>query len=297
MPNVVAERKPAAKREPLLMSTIQFLEERLTVASVMQVTQPALGMMRARDLLAKMDENGFDHAAVTDHNDVSRYVSRTDLQGAGNKSVLECSHIISAGNLVADSCPLADALPRIIQNEFLLVLAGKAIDHIVTVADLDRFPVAMYFLSVLHAFEESLTMRLYAFTDTEAQKLLEAWVTSIFSLDQRNNESSKLSGSLQSFERKKRSRQELRLVNCLHLLHKIQLLRQSRPDWWKLLGCKDADEASASLGSINTLRNSVAHGDAIATSTTGWKEALRTVQAAQRFAERLAGVSEARNQG
>src|SRR5664280_2413626 len=52
MPNVVAERKPAAKREPLLMSTIQFLEERLTVASVMQPTQPALGMMRARGQLS-----------------------------------------------------------------------------------------------------------------------------------------------------------------------------------------------------------------------------------------------------
>lgn len=295
MTTMTAQRRPPAKREPSLMTTIQFLEERLTVGSIMQPTQPALGMMKAKDLLALMDENSFDHAAVADHNDVSRYVSRTDLQVAGNKNVLECSHIISASNIVSDTCPLTDALPRIIQNEFLLVLRGKAIDHIVTAADLDRFPVAIYFLSVLHAFEESLTTKLYALTDPEAQKFLEAWVASIPYPEQSTNEGSKLADSLRSFERKKRNRQELRLVNCLHLLHKIQLLQQSQPDWWKLLGCKDADEASASLGSINTLRNSVAHSDAIATSTTGWKEALRTVRAAQRFAERLAGVSEARN--
>jgi hypothetical protein len=277
------------------MNTIRFLEERLTVASIMQPTAPSLGVLRAKDLLALMDENSFDHAAVADHNDVSRYVSRTDLQVAGNKSVLECSHIISASNIVSDTCPLADALPRIIQNEFLLVLRGKAIDHIVTAADLDRFPVAIYFLSVLHAFEESLTTKLYALTDAEAQKSLEAWVASIRYPEQSTNEGSKLADSLRSFERKKRNRQELRLVNCLHLLHKIQLLQQSQSDWWKPLNCKDAAEASSSLNAINTLRNTVAHGDAIATSTTGWREALRIVRAAQRFAERLAGVPEARN--
>lgn len=290
MPAMTTVRRAPAKREPSLINTIQFLEERLTVASIMQPTEPSLGVLRAKDLLARMDEDGFDHVAIADHNNVSRYISRSDLENAKNKTVLECSHIISAANLVADSCPLADALPRIIENGFLLVLRGKAIDHIVTTADLDRLPVTMYFMSVLYAFEETLTTRLYALSDAEVQGSLETWMAGIEDATRRASEQSKLSESIRSFERKRRNRQELRLVNCLHLLHKMQLLKRSRPDWWKPLKSANEADASASLDGINALRNVVAHGEVLATSTTGWKDALRTVRVAQAFAECLAAA-------
>lgn len=288
MPIAPSTQKPSTKREPSLTSTILFLEERLPVASIMQPAQAVLGMERAKDVLNRMTEHGYDYAPVADRGEVSHFVSRESLEEHLGGSVLECAQVISAHNLVADSCPLSDALPRVVADKFLLVLRGKSISHIVTIADLDRLPVAMYFLSVLHAFEESLTTRLSSLADEDVQQKLEAWVASIDAPLKQSAERSKLMDSIRAFEKKKRNNQELQLVNCLHLAHKMELFKSSRDRWWSVLGSPDAAAGEQALIRINTVRNAVAHGDAIATSTTGWKDALRTVQLAQDCAGRLA---------
>lgn len=284
-------QKPPTKREPSLTSTIRFLEERLTVASIMQPAQAVLGMERATDVLNRMTEHGYDYAPVADRGEVSHFVSRDSLEEHPGGSVLECAQVISAHNLAADSCPLSEALPRVVTDKFLLVLRGRSISHIVTIADLDRLPVAMYFLSVLHAFEESLTTRLSSLADEDVRQRLEAWVTSIDDPSRQSGERTKLVESTRAFERKKHNNQELQLVNCLHLAHKMELFRSSYNRWWSVLGSPNAVEGEQSLIRINAVRNAVAHGDSIATSTTGWKDALRTIRIAQDYAERLAATT------
>jgi len=104
---------------------LDILDNMLTVSSIMQPMEPQPGALRARDLLATMKAQNFDHTAVTGHNKVSRYVKRTDLESACGKSVLDLSTVISPNNLVADNCPLADALPRLAESRFVLVLRGQ----------------------------------------------------------------------------------------------------------------------------------------------------------------------------
>lgn len=290
MPIAPATQKVHTQRMPSLTSTIQFLEERLTVASIMQPAQAALSMERARDVLNRMAEHGYDYAPVADRGEVSHFVSRGSLEEHSGGSVLACAQVIAAHNLVADSCPLSEALPRVVADRFLLVLRGKSISHIVTIADLDRLPVAMYFLSVLHAFEESLTSCLSSLTDQDVQQKLEAWAATLDDPSRRSAEQSKVTDSVRAFERKKRNNQELQLVNCLHLAHKMELFKSRYEQWWNILGSPTATEGEQSLIRINTVRNAVAHGDSIATSTTGWKDALRTIRVAQEYAERLAAA-------
>ena len=80
MPITPSAQKPSTKREPSLTSTMQFLEERLTVASIMQPAQAVLGPERARDVLNRMTEHGYDYAPVADGGEVSHFVSRESLE-------------------------------------------------------------------------------------------------------------------------------------------------------------------------------------------------------------------------
>jgi len=258
----------------------------LTVNSIMQPMEPQPGALRARDLLTKMKAQNFDYTAVSDHNKVSRYVKRTDLESASGKSVLDQSTIISADNLVADNCPLADALPRLAESGFLLVLRGKSIDRIVTRSDMGRLPVIMYFTSVLHVFEDSLTTVLSSLSDNEVVHRLDSWFASITDREELDRERGKLAESRKIYGKKKHSREELRLVDCLYLYHKMKLFQLVHPTWWQQLGAVSEEKAVSDFTALNRLRNDLAHGNELAVTEKEWQDVLTILRRGQQTAIR-----------
>jgi hypothetical protein len=270
---------------------LEALEGMLTVSSLMQPMVPQSGALRAKDLLKTMEERCFDYTAVSDHNKVSRYVKRIDLESASGKSVLDRSTIISADNLVADNCPLADALPRLVDDGFLLVLRGKSIDHIVTRSDLGRLPAIMYFTSVLHVFEDSLTTVIASIPDDEVIRRLEGWFVTIADREQLDSEKRKLTESTRIYAKKRRSHEELQLVNCLYLYHKMRLLQLSDLAWWRQVGAVSKDVAESDFTALNRMRNDLAHGNVLATTEREWRGVLQALHRAQHYARALASVA------
>ncbi|HOV51001.1 MAG TPA: hypothetical protein PLZ61_06690 [Candidatus Cryosericum sp.] len=273
---------------------LDALDSMLTVSSIMQPMEPQPGVLRAKDLLETMKTQNFDYTAVMDHNKVSRYVKRADLESGGGKKVLDLSTVISADNLVAESCPLADALPRLAESGFLLVLRGRSIDRIVTRSDMGRLPVIMYFTSVLHVFEDSLTTVLSSLSDDEVVHRLDGWFAGITDGEELNRERGKLAESTRIYRKKRRSREELRLVDCLYLYHKMRLFQLVHPTWWQQLGADSEEKAESDFTALNGLRNDLAHGNELAATEKEWQDVLATLGQAQHYARALAhtGVQE-----
>lgn len=267
---------------------LDALDSMLTVSSIMQPMEAQPGALRAKDLLETMKAQNFDYTAVSDHNKVSRYVKRADLESPGGKKVLDLSTVISADNLVADNCPLADALPRLAESGFLLVLRGKSIDRIVTRSDMGRLPVIMYFTSVLHVFEDSLTSALASLSDDDVVRSLESSFAGIAKPEELEAEQGKLAESRRIYGRKKRSREELRLVDCLYLYHKMKLFQLVHATWWQQLGAVSQEEAASDFTALNRLRNDLAHGNELAVTEKEWQDVLATLGQAQHYASALA---------
>jgi len=151
----------------------------------------------------------------------------------------------------------------------------------------------MYFTSVLHVFEDSLTSARPSLSDEDVVRRLQSSFVGIANPEQLESEEEKLAESRRTYGKRKHGREELRLVHCLYLHHKMKLLQLVYPTWWQQLGATGEKTTVADFVARNRLRSDLAHGNELATTKKEWQDVLTILRRGQQqqYARALASTT------
>lgn len=215
-------------------------EERISVRSVFERLETCNKGDSALEARGRMEKRGFDVFGLEADGKVYGYVEKRSLtQGRCG----EYERQFLAGDIVAESTPLAHLLPILRNTERLFVLEGNIVCGIVTRADLQKIPVRMMLFGLISLLEMHL-LRLIR------EYLNEDWKTLISATRVKKAE---------ELYRERNARDEaIDLLDCLQFCDKRDLVVKNG-ELRMILGLGEKKEAEQILKKAEKLRDNLAH--------------------------------------
>lgn len=252
----------------------RLLDEHIRVEAIAEPLYAVGAQSPASDLMAYLDQSGFDECGVHRNGRVTESVRRDKLGPTG--AVGECAALVPLERVVASEAPLWPCMDRIVQRGPLFVLGHDGLDGIVTVADLHKQPAGVLMIGVISMLEMVILQMIRRRFDGDD------WKSAL--------SPGRIDKAEALFRERQRIGEEIDLADCLQLCDKRDICLHS-PDIlaiWKL----DANGADKVFDSLQRIRDNLAHAQSPA-PTGDWAAVVETLRLAKDILQRsLDGLSD-----
>lgn len=224
----------------------------------MDIAEPLVSFDSDADTLTVrnfMDENNFDLVGIRQNGLVNGYVRREEMtEGSCQKHMRPFT---PNDDLVPDTANLIDVVKSLAINQQCFVTILDRVGAIVTLTDLEKPPMRMFLFGMITIIEMTITEILRKrYADDSWQELL-------------SDKRIALAKKLQD-ERNRRG-QQVELIDCLQFGDKGWIITYDE-EIRKALGHKSRRESRNAVKEFETLRNNLAHTQAIIPS--GWQRII-----------------------
>ena len=172
----------------------------------------------------------------------------------------------SHDELISDSTPLSQIIGLLLEKKRLFVIESNTITQIVTVADLEKMPIRIWLFGTISLLE--VTVKNYLRMHYEESD----WCNLL--------PENRLSRALSTFKVKREKNAELTLLDCLYLIDLCSIM--TRLELHSSILQMGKKEFHSCFQKVETLRNTIAHGDPI-DRQFGWNKVLLTVNFTNRL--------------
>lgn len=258
-----------------LRSSIADLRNLFTKAIAVDQISSALELCEARADVAVarrlMEEKDFDVVGLEKSGNVYGYV---ELAALKDGVCSESENVFQPDDLLAAGSPLREALGVLQGKKRLFLREGSKVSQIVTLADLNKAPVRLYFFGVITLLEMQLTRLVGHYYQHDS------WRDSI--------SAPRLEAATKFHAARKKQNQELALVECLQFCDKRDILLATQ-GFVEVSTFRSKDALENVLKNGEKLRDKLAHGnDAVLGSS--WPDTIELVNSLELLAERLEEV-------
>ena len=264
------------RRKGTRMSDLRSLfETGITANSIQEPLKYCFYGEPALEVQTELKRLDFDVAGIRTSKEqpIIEFVRTASLQNGNCEQVAES---IKAADIIAESTPLIEVLSGLSDRPYFFILNGRQISGIITRADLQKPPVRILIFGIISLLEMHLTFLVRTlFPDEKWREVLKP---------------TRIENAETILQRRKERDEAIDLTDCLQFADKRDLVLVSE-QMQDHLGLKNTEGAKSVLGSIEKIRDKLAHSQDIVSGTT-WEELIDVVQEVEKMLERSDDIVE-----
>lgn len=264
------------RRKGTRMSDLRKLfETGITASSIQEPLKYCFYGEEASEVITELKRLDFDIAGIRKSKEkpILEFVFTKDLKNGACEKVAQT---IKTEDIISDSTPLIEVLNALNERTYLFILNGREISGIITRADLQKPPVRILIFGIISLFEMHMTFLVRNYFPNESWKKI--------------LKEKRIKDAEDIFEKRKERNEVIDLTDCLQFADKRDLVI-AKEKMRNHLGLKSKSSTNKLLGSIEKIRDKLAHAQDIVTGTT-WKELIDTVQQVELMLQRSDDIVE-----
>ncbi len=254
-------------------------EDSLAVELIAEPLTSVLAAANATEVAEEMKTRNWDVMGMRqdDSAPTSAYLTRQDLKDG---SCCQYAQSFEIQDLVSSYAPIYQCLPALCERKRLFVLGRSGVEGIVTAADLQKQPVRLMLFAAVSLMEMAMLARIRQVHPAGQ------WASLL------GQGRIKAAEALHAERRKKG--QDIDMADCLQLCDKAGILLKGNE--WTKWGFSSKVEASEFFGSVQTLRDNLAHAQD-PSEGTDWGQICSLFIKIEQITRQMAGSASADDAG